>query len=445
MPPTEASGNQVQWTDPSGNPILLDQYLTNRFQAANAGQIYNPTTAFALLKDTLGGHKYIFTPFKGGFSPRLSLAWNPRFKNKAFDKLMGEGATVIRGGYGRTYGRLNGSPEVLNPLLSPGLILGTRCQYTQANGTPTGTCNQSSYTDSTAYRFGGPAGTSGTAGDGLTPLTASAPPPSILPQPYRPGVDGPGVSIASPLDPSLRPSQVDTFNFSIQRQVGRRMLVEIGYIGRIIGHDFIYKNPNQVPYNLSLGGQSFVSAYDAIEAGFGCTTSSSLCQKSVVPTVAAQPFFETALGGPTSTYCTGYASCTAAVIAKQTSKFRQQDVFALWQALDNNVNGANGAGFVFARSLTGTAITSPTNAAYGSAGQVTTGQSIAVPDGYGNYNGVYLSYKVSGFHGLTAQENLTVSKALGLGSFNQYSSSISAETSYNLRQQYGRLQYLPGL
>jgi hypothetical protein len=431
MPPTENNGNQVQWTDPAGNAIHTDQWLTNRKNAADSGQIYNPTIAFALLKNTLGNHKYIYEPYYGGASPRISFAWNPKFSNKYMAKVFGDGATVIRGGYGRVYGRLNGSPEVLNPLLSPGLVLGTRCQYLQpVTGNGTGTCNQSGYTDATTYRYGT---------DGNSPLTASAPPPNTLPQPYKPGVDGPGVSIASPLDPTLRPSDVDTFNLSIQRQISRKTLIEVGYIGRLIHHDYTYKNPNQIPYNLSRGGQTFEAAYVALETALGCTVSSSLCQKSTTPTaITPQPFFESALS---AAYCAGYASCTQAVLSKQTSKFRQQNVFALWQALDNNSNGTTGTGgFNFARSLSGTAITPPAsnNQAYGTAGQVVTGQSIAVPDGYGNYNGIYLTYKVNGWHGLTAQENLTVSKALGLGSFNQYSSSISAEDSYNLRQQYGR-------
>jgi hypothetical protein len=125
------------------------------------------------------------------------------------------------------------------------------------------------------------------------------------------------------------------------------------------------------------------------------------------------------------------------VIAKQATNFGHQNVFSLWQALDNNANGANGAGFVFGRSLMGTPITSSANPAYGAAGQVVTGLSVAMSDAYSNYNGGYLSFKISDWHGLTAQENLTFSKALGIGAYNQYSSSIAAEDSYNLKQQYG--------
>jgi hypothetical protein len=366
-------------------------------------------------------------------SPRISFAWNPKPKGDGLRKLLGDGATVLRGGYGRIYGRINGDAEVLNPLLSPGLILATQCKYAQSPTTGSGTCTQSNFTDTTAYRFG----TTAAGEDGLSPVLANAATPTTLVQPYHPGFDGPGVQLASPVDIGLRPNDVDTFNLSVQRQINRKMLVEVGYIGRLIHHEYIQENPNSIPYMLSLGGQNFESAYLAIEGAFGCTTSASLCAKSTTPTatISAQPFFEAALGGAGSAYCTGYNSCTAAVVAKQASRFRAQQVFALWQALDNNVNGASGAGFVFPRSLMGTATS---NATYGGAGQVVTGLSMGTGAGYGNYHGGYVSFKANNFHGVTLQENLTYSKALGLGSYNQSTSSIAAEDNFNLKQQYGR-------
>jgi hypothetical protein len=325
---------------------------------------------------------------------------------------------------------------VLNPLLSPGLILATQCKYAQSPITGSGTCTQANpaFTDTTAYRFGATS-----AGlDGLAPTLAGAALPTTLTQPYKPGFDGPGVSIASPVDPSLRPNDVDTFNLSIQRQINRKMLVEVGYIGRLIHHEYIMMNPNTVPYMMALGGQSFQSAYLAIEQAFGCTVSASLCAKSATPTaIAPQQFFETALGGQGSAYC-GSTSCTQAVVNKQASKFRAQQVFALWQALDNNVNGAGGTGFTFARSLMGT---TTSNAAYGGAGQVATGLSVGTGAGYSNYHGGYLSFKTSDFHGVTLQENLTFSKALGLGAYNQSTSSTSPVDSFNLKEQYGRQSF----
>ena len=434
MPPTERDGNQVMFTDESGNVVKVQDYLNQRKALAMAGQIYNPIVGFALIHNVNGGRKYPYDPYYGAASPRVSFAYNPKFTNSSLAKMFGDGATVIRGGYGRIYGRINGDAEVLNPLLSPGLILATQCKYAQSPTTGTGSCTQSNYTDTTAFRFGTAAGL-----DGLNPVLANAAVPSKLAQPYRPGIDGPGVQLASPVDASLRPSDVDTFNLSIQRQVSRKMLVEVGYIGRLIHHEYIQLNPNQVPYNLSQGGQSFENAYVNIEKALGCTVSASLCANSTAPTTASAPitpqaFFETALGGTGSAYCSTYSSCTQAVLTKQLSKFRAQRVFDLWQALDNNVNGANGAGFVFNRSLMGT----PLSGTYGGAGQVVTGLSMGTGAGYSNYNGGYVSFKMNDFHGVTLQENLTYSKALGLGAYNQSSSSIAAEDNYNLAQQYGR-------
>jgi hypothetical protein len=383
----------------------------------------------------VGGRKYPYNPYYGAVSPRLSAAYNPKFNNPALRRLFGDGATVIRGGYGRIYGRINGDTQVLNPLLAPGLIIATQCKYAQSPVTGSGNCTQTNYNDTTAYRFG-----TGGGLDGTSPVLATAPLPTTLAQPYRPGFDGPGVQLGSPVDVNLRPSDADTFNLSIQRQVNRKMLVEVGYIGRDLHHEYLQLNPNQVPYNLSQGGQTFESAYIAIETALGCTISAARCATSTAPTTAVGPitpqaFFETALAG---SYCTGYSSCTQAVLTKQLSKFRAQQIFALWQALDNNVNGANGAGFNFNRSLMGT----PTsNATYGGAGQVVTGLSVGTGAGYSNYNGGYVSFKMNDFHGITLQENLTLSKALGLGAYNQSTSSIAAEDNYNFKQQYGRQSF----
>jgi hypothetical protein len=449
MPPSEPNGNQVMFVDNTGNAIQVQKFLANRASAAMSGAAYNnaanglnPEIGFALVHNVVngpGGGKYPYNPFYGGVSPRISAAWNPKFKDATLNKIFGDGATVVRGGYSRIYGRVNGDIQTLNPILSPGLVLATQCRYAQSQNSGTASngsyCNNNGagFNDATAFRFGP---------DGTTAPIAAAPANLATPV-YHPGYDGPGVAIASPVDPTYKPNYVDTFNVSIQRQVNRKMLVEVGYIGRIIRHELETLNPNAVPYMLNQGGQSFESAYVALEGSLGCTISSSLCNTSATPaTVAVQPFFETALGGAASYYCThnssgvavAYGSCTNAVLQKQTSNLRTQKIFSLWSALDNNTNGTTVPGFVFGRTMMGT----PTsNTTYGSAGQVGTGLSVATSAGYGNYNGAYASFKVTSWHGLTLQENLTYSKALGLDDSAQSSSGLIANDSYNLRSSYG--------
>lgn len=93
----------------------------------------------------------------------------------------GEGMTVIRGGYGRIYGRLNGVDLVLTPLLGTGLIQPVQCRLALSNGA----CGPTTPTDSTAFRIG-------VDGD-TAPLPAAS---ATLPQPLYPGYNN--VSLLPP-------------------------------------------------------------------------------------------------------------------------------------------------------------------------------------------------------------------------------------------------------
>jgi hypothetical protein len=82
--------------------------------------------------------------------------------------------------------------------------------------------------------------------------------------------------------------------------------------------------------------------------------------------------------------------------------------------------------------------TATSNATFGAGGQVVSGMNQDVPNGYSNYNGGYVSFKVSAWRGLTLQENLTYSKALGLQPGNQSASGATDVDNYNPSEQYGR-------
>jgi hypothetical protein len=425
-PPVEKNGKQVALVDGADNPVSAQQFLNARAGAAALGQVYNPELGFALIGNTAnGGTKYPFKPFYAALSPRLSLAWNPRFDEESImGKIFGSSATVIRGGYGRVYGRLNGVGLVLNPLLGPGLIQSVDCQYALASGA----CGASgSATDSTAFRIG----TDGNS----APLPAAT---QNLPQPFYPGINGSQTSSAQSLDPNLRPSAVDSFNLTFQRQITRKTLVEVGYIGRLIHNEFEGENLDNVPYMLSVGGQTFANAYAAVEHAYACDQSAGACQyntaQKIHPTVANQPFFENALGGATSAYCAAYASCTAAFIANENANIGQQKVWQIFSDLDNGkfIQGPLFPGY--SRIMTGTPIPNSVNGANGSLG---TGTELATSNGYGNYNAGFITFKATNFHGLTAQENFTYSKALGLNDSAQSSSNLVPNDAFDLKKSYG--------
>jgi hypothetical protein len=420
MPPTEANGKQTVLVDAADEPIRSADYLNQRKLLAEQGEVYNPEVGFALVHNVGNGLTYPYDPFYGSFSPRIGAAWNPSFSK----------ATVVRGGYGRIYGRLNGVDLVLSPLLGVGLIQAVQCRQNFMNGA----CGPTNPTVANAFRIGV---------DGNTaPLPAAAP---TLPQPAYPGFNLIAGSASEAMDPQFRPNDVDSFDLTIQRQIGQKSLLEVGYIGRLIHHEYQPVNLNAVPYMMSVGGQQFQSAYAALEKYLGCATSVGACGASVpaagsaaytsyINSMATQPFFEASLKA--SGYCNGYASCTAAVLDQEgvygTGNLSTQSVWSMWSDLDG------GGYFNFPRTMMNTAIPGQAN---GGSGQFTSGVAENASTGYGNYNGGFISFGTRQWHGLTMQHNFTYSKALGTGAVVQASSEYTQNDAYNLGAMYGNQNF----
>jgi len=431
MPPVEEAGKQVEMVDSADQPISGAAYLAARKRAALQGINYNPEIGFALVGNTSNGLKYPYNPFYGSFSPRIAAAWSPHFDANSFaGKIFGHEDTVIRGGYGRIFGRLNGVDLVLVPLLGPGLLQPVECR----TGLQNGTCGATgSTTAASAFRIGV---------DGLTaPLQQASP---TLPQPYFPGVNGISSATASVLDPNFRPNQVDSFNLTIQRQLSRKIILELGYIGRRITNEYQPINLNAVPYMMTQGGQRFDQAYKNVVlqlcggiaglAGGGCNGDGS--GHPAPSAVTPQPFFERAMK---STYCTGAASCTAAVVTNETANLATAQVWSMWSDLDGGAgcSGCAGAGFNF-----GTSMMNNTNAAIGATSpQMTSGPAVNGSYGYGNYNGGFVSLKMADWRGLTMQSNFTYSKALGTGAEVQATSPFTPDDPFDLQRQYGYQTY----
>jgi Carboxypeptidase regulatory-like domain len=418
MPPVEATGKQVELVDAADTPVSAEGYLANRRRAALAGENYNPEIGFALVGNTAGGLKYPYNPFYGEFSPRIAAAWSPHFDSDSLaGKIFGHENTVVRGGYGRVYGRLNGVDLVLVPLLGTGLIQPVQCVSNLSNGT----CGTTAATPATAFRIGV---------DGLTaPLPTASP---TLPQPDFPGYNAISAATAESLDPNFRPNQVDSFNLTVQRQLSRKVTLEFGYIGRKITHEYQPININAVPYMTTLGGQQFANAYKNVVlqycggiaglAGGGCAATASA--------VTPQPFFEAAMK---PAYCTGYSSCTAAVVANEAGNFANAQVWSLWSDIDSGAGCTGCAGQGFA--TLGNTMMNTTQGPFGP--QMTSGPAVNASVGYGNYNAGFASVKMADWRGLTMQSNFTWSKALGTGADVQASSEYTPDDPFNLKTMYG--------
>jgi hypothetical protein len=438
-PPVEANGAQVELVDQSGNLVHTDQFLAARKAAALAGQAYAPTLGF----ETTGNlHiKYPYTPFKKGFSPRVAVAWSPNFRSGLLGKVFGEGKTVLRGGFGRTWGRINGVNQVLVPLLGPGLLQPVTCGFTRSNGT----CDTSGSPSNSllnAFRIG----PTGGGWDGLVaPLSA---PTTNLPQPFFPGVGGQAVAGDSTvLDPDYKPERVDTWDFTIQRQLSRKISFEAGYMGKRSKNIFEEINLDAVPYMMTLNGQSFAKAFANVWSalcspggGGRCTNidiAGSANLATLIASVPNQPFFESALGGPTSAYCTGFTSCTQAFLNQSGVRtfIGSTRVSELWNYLNATGN---------ARNCTSS---SPATCVPGTLGSWTLGrtmlgsQATAINTttslGYSNYHAMFLTLKMNDWHGLTSISNFTWGKALGTAQIAQYNSSNQWLDVWNPKASYG--------
>ncbi|HKV81240.1 MAG TPA: carboxypeptidase-like regulatory domain-containing protein [Candidatus Sulfotelmatobacter sp.] len=425
MPPYEVNGGvQTVMVDQNNNILYAEKYLNSVKQAALQGNSYAPLIGFATVRNVNGHSHYPYDPFFLGLSPRVGFAWNFRPD------------TVIRGGYSRIFGRINGVNPILVPMLTPGLMQPDTCGGPQRGG---GCSVAGSGNPNNVFRVG------------VDGVNAPLPPPSAnLPQPWYPGFNDVATGSGETIDPNFKPDRSDEFTLSVQHQFGPKFIVEAGYIGRIMSNEVQYYSLTSVPYMMTRGGQTFANAWSQIMVATNYATNlpptTITNSKGVtgpnpaympyVQGLAAQPFFENSLvpgycnvtdpstGNPVAT------SCTAAFVVNNAGNMNISDPFDSWA-------GTSNAGqFTFGRTFTN----DPINSRFGANGQspsITT----TVSNGYGNYNAGYLQLTTSDWHGLTMKSNFSYSNALGTGNVVQASSSFSSVDTFNIQNNYGPQQY----
>jgi len=430
MPPKEAQGKQIAFVDNNNKIIDTAAYLKARESAALSGAVFNPNVGFDLIGNVAGHPSNFYNPFYKSFSPRIAVAWNPSPK------------LVVRGGYSILYGRLNGVGLVLLPLLGTGLIQAVQCISPLADGTCAGSSGSA---PANSFRIG-PAAQGW--GGLVAPLPAASP---TLPQPDFPGINAIAAGAGSATDLNLRPSMNQQYDFTIQRQISSKTSIEVGYIGRHITHEFQPININAVPYMMTVGSQRFDTAYGQMVSQYCGLSSGGMAGGGCagnLSAVTAQNFFETALAG--TGYCTGFTNCTQAVASREgnsgTGNIGLANVWSLFSDLDGGGAACNASGksayggpcgFNFSRVMMNSPINCVTGAEIGCSGQLTSGVGENTSFGYGNYNALFVSYKMSTWHGLSMQSNFTWSKALGTGSQTQATSQYTLNDPFNYGRNYG--------
>jgi hypothetical protein len=261
------------------------QYIQQREAAAQNGDIFNPTLSYIPIKSS--GRSDVFNVDYGNWAPRVSAAWNPSFHNGFMGRMFGDRKTVIRGGYGIAYDRVNTVQSVIIPMLGVGFAqtINVQAPLCNASGTAGAGCNP-------APGVTGPGANPGAASfrvgvDGTIP---TPPVPGALQSPIVPPVPL-SETLSFQNDPNFKNGRAHMVDFTIQRTLPGQMILELGYVGRFGRNLAGSINFNSVPYMFKdkASGQIFAQAFDAV---------ATQLRAGVNPlNVQNQPWFENQLAG----------------------------------------------------------------------------------------------------------------------------------------------------
>lgn len=303
QPPTDRMGRETRMINAdTGEPLTYASYIEPRRQAALRGEIYNPRIAFQPLS-AVGGK-----PFKTDWSnlaPRVAAAWTPSFKGDFFKRLFGDHQTVLRGGFAVVYDRINTFESVIIPALGAGFsqTLSLRAPACNATGAGGSGCSPTGPIPASVFRVGV---------DGTIPVPTQ---PSIS-VPFAPSQPF-GETLSLQLDPDFKAGKNYSFDFTVQRELPRGLILELGWIGRLGRRLPTSVNFNSSPYFQldARSGQTFAQAFDAV--------AQSLRAGTPAANVAAQLWFQNNVPGG-----------TARVVNGNEANFINGNVSSIFQTID---------------------------------------------------------------------------------------------------------------
>lgn len=397
--PKEKLDRQTLVVDTSNNnqPLTGPGYIAAKQAAALQGQTYNPTLGFEPVQSA---GRNVFNIDWGDVAPRASVAWTPSFDSGFMHRLTGNRKTVIRGGFGIVYDRINTVQSVIIPMLGVGFAqtISVGAPLCNASGTPGAGCNAAAGAVSpgaASFRVGV---------DGNLPVPA-VPSVSI---PIVPGTPF-GELFSFQDDPNTKVGRSRAGDLTIQREIPGNMIVEIGWTGRWSDRLPQGVNFNSAPYFFvdPTSKTSFAQAYDAVATQLQAGVSPLLANGNPNPAFQSQPWFENELAGLIgASGCAGKstaATATQFLASAAASTFTGGLVSSLFSVIDGR------------RTCLG----------------LPTFQNRQLFDlhmrtyiGKSNYNGLIATLRKRTSHGLTFDATYTFSKTLDQNISNQNQAGI---------------------
>ncbi len=190
------------------NGLALEPIIPSGATAVQA--ILDPNGSSTFLGTNIGSPGQYHRTDKNNFAPTASFAWSPRFSNKLMKGLLGDGRTVIRGGYRWSF---------LNDQLITALNNATA--ITGLGTTGVSALNPSTNTTALNTRVG------------LLPASAPiAAPAVVVPRTFAQNNTAAFSNFGTiwAINPDIQTPRVDEFNLGIQREFGNNV-IEVRYAG----------------------------------------------------------------------------------------------------------------------------------------------------------------------------------------------------------------------
>ena len=371
-------------------------------------------------------HQY--KPWKVSPQPSVAIAWNPQFHTGLLGTLTG-GQTTIRAGYA-----LRRYTESYQNFWSYASNYGSffyqsfnsRANLTGAPGTFTpGTV---SLGDTTKPPFVNPS-----PGVVTAPLTYS----DTYPESGSTFGHGPGLA---GMDPNIAQPRIHSWNFGIQRALGRNNVIEVRYVGNGGSKEWIGINVNEI--NVFENG--FLRQFQAAQANLAINQANGLNSfgNRGLPGQQPLPIFDAAFAGESLN-----GGFFADYRTQQFIDWLNQGQVGAMAARFTGIGGPNyfcnlvGPAFtpcVTLANYKGQGAGYPIN--FFQANPFQTGNAVMylTSAGYSNYNGLQIEFRQQQWHGMQFNANYTYSHSLSLESppANGDSILVGMSTLRNLRLNY---------
>jgi hypothetical protein len=396
-PLEEKDGKQAFFVNANtGEPIDPTEEIRQKIAAAHQGNTFN--TPFAYVpRSSLNRGIY---PTLVDPSPTIAIAWSPSFKDGFLGSIFGDQKTVLRGGYALLWdslitsiplsGALNG-----NQLVGDTLTLNS--PFCDRNGTPGPNC----VPGVSPFRIG-------VDGTPRLPTPIQTLPVPLIPPSATATNRTYGVAGGFAIDPDFRAGYAHAGDFTIQRELPGKMVMEAGWIGKY-GRDLagtlnLSTPPIFIKDLTHLSQQTFAEAFDAVAIQMRAGTAANA--------VTPQPWFENLYG----------AGGTRALAGANSTSFLTGGISSLFQQNFGSVRGID-AQLLF---LGMQPISTQQHSSYLWYSNYH----------YTNYDAFFVTLRSRDWRGLSSNFNYTLSHCRDLGSTNESNANQPNDT-YNPDVSYG--------